>query len=71
MSRPNSANKNYITNLKGQLGNMCMDHRGIENMRQSGNKALVNRPKKIIKKLKLDGSSRIAGPKREELPYVK
>ena len=27
--------------------------------------------KKIIKKLKLEAISRIAGPKREKLPYVK
>ena len=54
-----------------------MDNRSIENMRQSGSKVLINRPenmleiKKIIKRLKSEGSSHIAGPKREELPNVK
>ena len=47
-----------------------MDHKSIENMKQSGSKVLINRPRghvynkmKITKKLKLEGSSRIAGLK--------
>ena len=55
-----------------------MEHKSIENMKKSESNVLVNGPRwhvenkiKIIKKVILEGSSRIAGLKQEELRYLK